>query len=199
MQVKLLQIHNILWNFIKITKSKKYPFSDGKLLTMDGSLVERDCLTGRCSFLGKPCPFSWARDIALIPITVHCSNITNMDLTVVSSSTSSSSLLPTSLPSSTSSIPSSSCCLSNTTASNFLQLSGPSCSFSSWAGVASYRTRQCRTRWSEYIRGGCAENEREVSRFCLVHEDCVLREWFTEWCHRRENNGRCSGSTMLCQ
>ena len=166
---------------------------------MDGSLVERDCLAGSCSFLGKPCPFSWARDISSIPITVHCSNITNMDLTVVSSSTSSSPLLPISLPSSTSSIHSSSCCLSNTNASNFLQLSGPFCSFSSWAGVASYRTRQCRTRWSEYIRGGCAENEREVSWFCLVHKDCVLREWFTEWCHRRQNKGSCWGSTMLCR
>ena len=166
---------------------------------MNGSLVERDCLAGSCSFLGKPCPFSWARDISSIPITVHCSNITNLNLTVVSSSPSLSPLLPTALTSSASSVPSSSCCLANTRASNFLQLFGASCSFSSWAGVASYRTRQCTSRWSAWIRGGCAENEREVSRFCLVDEGCVLREWLTEWCHRRQNKGSCWGSTMLCQ
>ena len=170
--------------------------SEGKVLRRNGDLVERDCLQGVCSYLGRPCPFSWAKHLASLPVTVHCSNLTNTDLSFTSSSSETLSLANLR----TSTTLSSTCCQGSSKTSMRMQLLNSSCSFSDWSTVFSLAEWQCRSRWSGEVRGRCSSDgmERDVYRLCLVQGGCVLRQFYEEGCNTMRQRGACEGSDRLC-
>ena len=160
-----------------------------QVLQLDGLLVEQDCLSVACQYLDRPCPFSWAEALTNLTIPVPCNNLTDTDLQLLSYSQQ--QLKPVALSSTDY------CCQGSSSTSPFLQLMGSSCSFPDWASVATYQEIRC--KYSQWVRGSCKMERRQVYRLCLVEQGCVVKQYYSERCNsQRDKIYDCEGSTLVC-
>ena len=168
--------------------------AEGKVLHRNGSLQEQVCVEGRCTVLGRDCPYPWFRPLKEFSLNLSCSNLTRTNLQIVDQDFTPLATVSLPLPSSSAS---SYCCTAATASSSFLRVLGTSC-FSSWRDVAS-SLPLC--LWSPWVEGSCTMEEREVYRLCLVSSSsssCVVREHRTENCNTGEQLSKCRGSQTLC-
>ena len=74
------------------------------------------------------------------------------------------------------------CCQKNDSGgvSTFLKVLGEGC-FAKSRDVVRFKP-SC--EFTNYIRGGCVEEQREVARFCKIpHHNCVIKEYYKTSCY----------------
>ena len=174
---------------------------DGKHFSRAGEISEKICVRGVCSVFGRDCPGSKFARFAEFSVNVQCTDLTDIDLELVSGETR-ALLSPAPLYSSSAGDEKDYCCHqaedpTKRTNSTFLKLFGSECFDGRWRDVEGYLP-SC--EWSSWIEGPCQQENREHYRLCQVSGRCenVIRESFNSLCSSGVIIPHCRDSSVLC-